>query len=165
MTSRGGRLVGVLLAVVLVLSVAPAPALAQDADEVDMDRLVEVYNANVDRAPDIVRGQLAGQSVELRIGDGSTVAGPDAGTVYHFTTAENGTVTDYASGEAPDPDYRVRTREEARLAVVNASDPSTEFDRQYEAGNVEIHGVGVTNSVKAEAVKAAVWVGKTFGLF
>ena len=86
-------------------------------------------------------------------------------TVYHFTTAENGTVTDYASGEAPDPDYRVRTSEEAFFAVVNASDPSTEFDRQYEAGNVEIHGVGVTNSVKAEAVKAAVWVGKTFGLF
>lgn len=162
---RGGRLLGAVLAVAVVLSVAPGPAFAQDAGEVDVDRLVEVYNANVDQAPGIVRGQLAGQDIELRIGDGSTVAGADTGTVYHFATAEDGTITDYGEGDSDDPDYRVRTSEDAFFAVLNASDPAAEFDRQYADGNLRIDGVGTGNTVRAEAVKVAVWVGRTLGLF
>jgi hypothetical protein len=165
MPTRGGRLLGVILAVAVVLSVVPGPAVAQDADDVNLDRLVEAYNANVDRAPGVVRGQLAGQSVELRVGEGSTVAGPDSGTVYRFTTAENGTVTSYAEGEAADPDYRVRTSEDAFLAIVDSSDPAAEFGEQRDAGNVRINGVGVSNAVKVEAVKAAVRIGQTLGLF
>lgn len=168
MTSRGGRLLGVLLAVAVVLSVAPGPALAQDADDVDLDRLVEVYNANVDEAPDIVRGQLAGQEIEVRIGDGSTVAGPTSGTAYYFVTREDGTVSEYGEGEADDPDYRVRTSEDVFADILESESPeaaAAAFERHYEAGRIEINGVGVANSVKVEGVKFAVWVGKTFGLF
>lgn len=164
MTSRGGRLLGVLLAVTIVLSAVPGPALAQDADDVNIDRLVDVYNANADQAPDIARGRLAGRSVELRIGDGPTVAGTDTGTAYHFTTDDDGTVVDYGEGDAADPDYRVRTSEDAFFAVLNASDPAAEFERQRGDGNVKINGVGVTNTVVVEGVKFAGWVGKTLGL-
>lgn len=169
MASRGGRLLGTVLAVVVVLSVAPGSALAQDADDVDLDRFVEAYNANVDEAPGIVRGQLAGGEVELHIGDGSTIAGADTGTAYRFTIAEDGTVTDYGEGEAADPDYRVRTSEEVFLDILGSggSDPAAAaaaFDRHYDAGRIEIEGVGVANSVKVEAVKLAVWVGRTLGL-
>jgi hypothetical protein len=165
MTSRGGRLLAVLLAVLVVLSVVPGPALAQEIEGVDMDRLVDVYNANVDQAPSIARGQLAGQRVELRIGEGSTVAGADTGTAYHFTTAENGTVTDYGEGEPADPTVRVRTSEDAFFAILESEDPAGEFDRQYDAGNVEVNGIGLSNAVKVELVKFAAWVGKTLGLF
>lgn len=165
MASRGGRLLGVLLAIAVVLSTVPGPALAQDAEDVNVDRLVEVYNANADQAPDIVRGRLAGRSVELRIGEGSTLAGANTGTAYHFTTADDGTVVDYGEGDASDPDYRIRTSEETFFAVLNASDPAAEFDRQYRDGNVKINGVGVTNTVVVESVKFAGWVGKTLGLF
>lgn len=164
MTSRGGRLLAALLAVLVVLSVVPGPALAQEVEGVDMDRLVEVYNANVDQAPGIARGQLAGQRVELRIGEGSTVAGADTGSAYHFTTAENGTITDYGEGEPADPTVRVRTSEDAYFAIVESDDPAGEFDQQYEAGNVEINGIGLTNAVVVELVKLGVWLGKLFGL-
>lgn len=162
---RGGRLLGVVLAVAVVLSVTPGPALAQDAGEVDVDRLVGVYNANVDQAPGIVRGQLAGQEIELRIGDGSTVADADTGTVYQFTTADDGTITDYGEGDSDDPDYRVRTSEDAFFAVLNASDPAAEFDRQYADGTVRIDGVGIGNTVTVGTVKVVVRVGRTLGLF
>jgi hypothetical protein len=169
MTSRGGRLLGVLLAVAVVLSVAPGPALAQDTGDVDIDRLVEVYNANVDQAPDIVRGQLAGQEIELRIGDGSTVAGVDTGAVYSFRLRDDGTVADgYGEGEADDPAYRVRTSEDVFFDVLESETPAeaaATFDRHYEAGRIKVNGVGVTNAVRVEAVKFAVWAGKTFGLF
>lgn len=164
MTTRGGRLLGLLVAAVVVLSAVTGPALAQDADDVDIDRLVGAYNENVDQAPDIVRGQLAGQDVELRVGEGSTVADAETGTAYHFTTAEDGTVTSYGEGPADDPDYRVLTSEEAFFAILDARDPAAEFDRQYEAGNVRINGVGTANAVKVEAVKTAVEVGRALGL-
>ena len=164
MTTRGGRLLGLIVIVVVVLSAVPGPALAQDAGDVDLDGLVDAYNENVDQAPSIVRGQLAGQDIELRIGDGSTVAGAETGTAYHFTTAEDGTVTSYGEGPADDPDYRVRTSEEAFFAILDAPDPAAEFDRRYEAGDVRINGVGTANAVKVEVVKAAVWVGRTIGL-
>ncbi|MFC6939092.1 hypothetical protein ACFQE8_03830 [Salinirubellus sp. GCM10025818] len=171
MTSRGGRLLGVLLAVAVVLSVVPGAVLAQDAgdgddaDDVNVDRLVEVYNANTDQAPGIVRGRLAGRSVELRVGEGSTVASADTGTVYHFTTAEDGTITDYGEGAAEDPDYRALTSEDAFFAVLDASDPAAEFERQRRAGDIRINGVGVTNTVVVEGAKFAGWVGKSTGLF
>jgi hypothetical protein len=169
MTSRGGRLLGVVLAVAVVLSVAPGPAVAQDASAVDIDRLVEAYNANVDEAPGIVRGQLAGQGIELRIGDGSTVAGADTGAVYSFRLRDDGTVADgYGEGEADDPDYRVLTSEDVFLDVIESETPAdaaAAFDRHYDAGRIEIRGVGIANSVRVEAVKFAAWAGRTLGLF
>lgn len=165
MTLRGGRLFAVLFAVAVVLSGASGTALAQGTEEVDLGELVSAYNENVDQAPDVVRGQLAGQRVELRIGDGSTVAGPNTGTAYHFTTADDGTITDYGEGEAADPTVRVRTSEDAFFAILESEDPAGEFDRQYEAGKIEINGIGLTNAVKIELVKFAAWVGETLGLF
>ena len=167
MTSRGGRLLGVLLAVAVVLSVAPGAVLAQDADDADdvnVDRLVEVYNANTEQAPDIVRGRLAGRSVELRVGEGSTVASANTGTVYHFTTADDGRITDYGEGPADDPDYRALISEDAFFAILEAPDPAAEFDRQRREGNLKINGVGVTNAVVVESVKFAGWVGESLGL-
>ena len=169
MVTRGGRVVAVSLAVAVVLSVGTGTALAQDTTDVDLDRLVDTYNANVDEAPGIVRGQLAGQEIELRVGDGSTVAGPDTGTAYHFTTRDDGTVADgYGEGEAGDPDYRILTSEDVFAEVLESESPeaaAAAFDRHYEAGRIEINGVGVANAVRVEAVKLAVWAGKTFGLF
>ncbi|MEF8841467.1 MAG: hypothetical protein V5A62_07540 [Haloarculaceae archaeon] len=74
----------------------------------------------------------------------------DTGTVHHFATADDGTITDHG--------------EDAFFAVPNASDPAAEFDRQYADGNVRIDGVGIGNTATVEAVKAAVWVGRTLGL-
>lgn len=93
------------------------------------------------------------------------VAGADTGTVDHFTTADDGTIPDYGEDESDDPDYRVRTSEDAFFALLNASDPAAEFDRQYAGGDVRIDGVGIDNTVTVEAVKVAVWVGRTLGLF
>ena len=169
MTSRGGRLLGALLAVVVVLSAAPGSAVAQDAETVDIDRLVEAYNANVDGAPDIVRGRLAGKSIELRIGDGSTVAGADTGAAYSFELRDDGTVADgYGEGEADDPDYRVRTSEDVFFDILESESPeaaAAAFERHYDAGRIKINGVGLANAVTVEAVKVAVWAGETLGLF
>lgn len=164
MTSRGGRPLAVLFAVAVVLSGASGTALAQSGEEVDLDELVSVYNANVDQAPSIVRGQLAGQRIELRIGDGSTVAGANTGTAYRLVTAADGTITSHGEGEPANPTVRIRTSEDAYFAIVESDDPAGEFDRQYDAGNIEINGIGLTSAVVIELVKLGVWLGKLFGL-
>jgi hypothetical protein len=154
----------------LVLGLLAAGTVGAQSDgagtgDVDLERLVETYNANVDEAPDIARGQLAGQTIEIRVGDGEELAAKDTGTAFYVTTAESGRVTDYGDGDAESPTIRVRTSEATLDRILNAEEPGRAFDEAYSNGEIQINGLTLTESVKIEVVKFAVWLGKTFGLF
>ncbi|WP_435195835.1 hypothetical protein [Natronomonas sp. EA1] len=151
-----------VLATVLLASVAPVSA-QSDSSELDLDSLVSTYNANLDQAPDIAKGQLAGKRVELRVGEGSTLATADTGTAYHFTTNDDGAITEYGEGDATNPQIRVRTSEATMNDVLTADDPGKAFNEAYENGEIEISGLTFTEGVKVELVKFAVWVGKLLG--
>jgi hypothetical protein len=164
------RLLAGLFAAMLVVTLVPAGVAAQEApapdpDDADLDRLVELYNENVEKVPGFVRGQVSDERVELRYGEGDTVAKKDTGTALHFETDDRGRITDYGEGDAEKPTVRVRTSESAYRAIVTAEDPVAAFMTQYREGNVKINGVSVTKSVTVEAVKAAAWAGQKLGLF
>lgn len=168
MTHLTKRLLPALLALALAASLAPGGVLAQDqaqSGEVDLGDLVDVYNANVEQAPSIARGRFAGETLEVRFGEGEDVAKKDTGTAYHFTTNDEGEITDYGEGDAESPSIRVRTSQATFEAIVNAENPAAEFNAQYEAGNVKVNGLTLTKTVEVELAKFAVWIGKTFGLF
>jgi hypothetical protein len=133
------------------------------AEDINLDQLVETYNANVDEAPDIARGQLAGQTIEIRVGEGDEMAKKDTGESLHVTTAESGRITDYEKGDAESPTIRIRTNEDTLEDIAQAEEPGKEFNQQYEDGDIKVGGVTMTEKVKVEAVKFAVWLGKTFG--
>ena len=158
-------LAGVVLT--LLVSAVPGGALAQDGETsestVNLDNLVSLYNANVEEAPSIARNRFAGETLEVRIGPGDTVAKKDTGEAYRFVTNADGEITDYGTTSADDPSIRIRTSESTFNAITNAEDPAAEFNAQYEAGNIKVSGLTITKSVEVEAAKFAVWLGKTFG--
>jgi hypothetical protein len=162
MTRTALRVAVSLLAALLVLSSAPALG-AQSSGDLDLDAMVDTYNANLDDAPGIARGELAGKSIELRAGSGSTMATASSGTAYHFTTDEDGVVTDFGEGDATDADVRVRTSEDTMNRILESDDPAAAFDTAYENGEIEISGLTLTDSLRIELVKFAVWLGKLFG--
>ena len=148
-----------------ILVAGSAGAQSADAGDVDLERLVETYNANVDEAPDIARGQLAGQTIEIRIGEGDEMAEKDTGEALYVTTAESGRVTDYGAADAESPTIRVRTSQATLDRILNAENPGKAFDEAYSNGEIKINGLTLTESVKIELVKFAVWLGKTFSIF
>lgn len=152
-----------LLAALLVVSSAPALG-AQSGGDVDLDAMVETYNANLGDAPGIAKGELAGTTVELRVGSGATMATASSGTAYHFTTDDDGVVTDYGEGDATDANVRIRTSEDTLNAILESDDPAAAFDTAYENGEIEIGGLTLTDSLRIELVKFAVWLGKLFGV-
>ena len=159
-------LVGVTLT--LLVSAVPGGVLAQDSEstgnQVNLDSIVSTYNANVGDAPAIARGRFAGETLELRVGSGDTIAETDTGDAYQFETNGDGEITEYGASVGGDPSIRIRTSESTFDTIVNAEDPAAEFDAQYEAGNVEISGLTITKALEVELAKFAVWLGKTFGL-
>lgn len=167
MRSTVKRLLLVGIALTLVVSAVPGGALAQDGETsestVNLDSLVSLYNANVDEAPSIARNRFAGETLEVRIGAGDTVAKKDTGDAFRFVTNEDGEITDYGETSADDPSIRIRTSESTFEAITSAEDPAAEFNEQYEAGNIKVNGLTITKSVEVEAAKFAVWLGKTFG--
>jgi hypothetical protein len=169
MSTSTNTLLTLLLAVAVTAALAPAGVLAQedpatDPDDADLDNLVDIYNANVDQVPGIIRGQIADESVELRYGEGDTVATSDTGSARYFTTDGDAVITDYGEGDAENPSVRIRTSEATYQAIVTSDDPPAEFVAQYEAGNVKVNGVGVGKSVTLEAAKLAYSIGKSLGL-
>ena len=152
-----------LLAALVVLSSAPALG-AQAGGDLDLETMVDTYNANLDDAPGIAKGELAGKSIELRVGSGSTMATATSGTVYHFTTNADGAITDFGEGDATSPNVRVRTSEDTLNAILESDDPAAAFDTAYENGDIEINGLTLTDSLRIELVKFAVWLGKLLGV-
>jgi hypothetical protein len=167
MTVSVKRILVVGLALTLLVSAVPGGVLAQDGETsestVNLDSLVALYNDNVDQAPSIARDRFAGETLEIRIGSGDTVAKKDSGQAYRFVTDDDGEITDYGTTSADDPSIRIRTSESTFEAITNAEDPAAEFNAQYDAGNIKVNGLTITKTVEVEAAKFAVWLGKTFG--
>ncbi|WP_255197021.1 hypothetical protein [Halorarius litoreus] len=166
MTRLTLRLAVGLLAALVVLSASPALGAQSEGVDgaVDLDAMVELYNANLGDAPGIAKGELAGKTVELRVGSGSTVATSSTGTVYHFTTNDEGEITDYGDAAGDSPNVRVLTSEAAMDRILASEDPAAAFDAAYENGDITVSGVTLTDSIRIELVKFGVWLGKLFGV-
>lgn len=162
MTSTSLRVTAGLLAALVVLSAAPALG-AQSGGTLDLDTMVDTYNANLGDAPGIAKGELAGKSIELRVGSGSTMATPSSGSSYHFTTNSDGTITDFGEGDATNGNVRVRTSEDTLDGILESGDPAAAFNTAYENGEIAINGMTLTDSIRIELVKFGVWLGKLLG--
>jgi hypothetical protein len=154
-----------LFAGLLITSLFAGVAVADSHGEADLERLVSQYNANVDEAPGLITNRLAGERVELRVGSGDDVASANSGTVYHFELADDGRISGHGEGSADESTVLVLTSETTLNEILTSDQPGTTFRAAYNDDTVDIEGVGITNEVKVEATKFAVWAGSSLGLF
>lgn len=150
-----------LVLVTLFGLLAMTPVAAQGTVDCGDDAATTVattYNQNLDQAPDFVKGLFAGKTTELRIGSGSTMPTATTGDAYHFTLTDDGRLTDCAPGDAESPDVRVRMSNETLTEIATADSPGTAFEDAYDDGDVQVNGVGVTNTIVVGAAKFANWL-------
>lgn len=149
------------MAVLLTVSLAgiPAAAAVQESENSnDAEDIAAAYNENIDALPDVLQNRAADERVELNVqtSEGETVT-------YTATTDEDARVTEIREG-SHDPTIRVTTDEETIREVANAEDTGAAASEAYESGDIQVEGVGLTNTVKVQAVKIGHSIGSALGL-
>lgn len=160
----GATVLALTLVGVLFAGAAPVAAQQEDIDDDDVEHVVDVYNENIDDAPETLQNLLSGETIELRVGDGDQVASEDSGEAFHLNLDDDAKVEEYGEGPADDPTVRVLTSENAIERIVEHERPADQFVEEYDDGEIQFEGVGFVNTVKVEAVKTAAWLVRTAGL-
>ena len=154
--------IAVALAVLLTVGLAagPAAAVAQEsqASQADAEEVVEVYNQNVDEAPDVIRDRFADERVVLTV----ERAGQED-EVYTAVTDEDARIVSLEEG-AHDPTMRVTTDEQTIRDIAESEDTVGTAVDAYRSDRVDVEGVGVTNTVTVEATKIGYAVASKLGL-
>lgn len=151
--------IGLVVALTAGLGAAPAMA-AQETAAVDHDieEAIDAYNAHVDEVPTVIRNRFANERVAITLER-------DDGEDIQYTAVTNGDaeVTDVDEGIV-DPTIKVTTDEATVREVAQSEDPGAAGVEAYESEDVQVEGVGVTNTVKVESVKLGYKIASTLGL-
>jgi hypothetical protein len=140
------KIVGLLLALVVVSSGVAAPVAAQS--DVDWeDELLDLFETHADtfneQIDDVDLGpagdRLAGKTVK------AVVTGEEETVVFTFTMDENNHITDLQAGDTGDADLKMTTSKATIERVLNADNPAQAFRDAYANDDIRIktdYGLG-----------------------
>jgi hypothetical protein len=131
------------ITMLLMLSFSIADAAFQSAS---IQGYVDTYNSRIDNAPDVLKGLLGDERVNINItqNDGSILS---TGFVV-----ENARVEDVVDGGIDDPTITVVTTESAINNIKSSDDPIAAFQEERDVGQVRIEGKSLATRVKLDAL-------------
>ncbi len=131
------------IAMLLMLSLSVADALFETTSIQDY---VDIYNSRIDNAPEVLKGLLGDERVNIDItrNNGSVLS---TGFVV-----ENARVEEVVNGGVNDPTITVVTTESAINNIKNSDDPIAAFQKERDIGQVRIEGKSLTTRVKLDAL-------------
>lgn len=126
-----------VVALVLVVTVSAAAAPNASSTSIDFELIqhgVEVYNASMENAPDMVRSLLGDEKIEINIirMNGTILA---AGLYM-----ENALVVKTVEGEMDSPTIVIEGTEDAITRILGAEDPVKVFQQARNDGEISITG-------------------------
>jgi hypothetical protein len=131
------------IAMLLMLSFSIANAAFQSAS---IQEYVDIYNSRIDNAPDVLKGLLGDERVNIDItrNDGSITS---TGFVV-----EQARIQDVVDGGVDNPTITVVTTESAIDNIKSSENPVSTFQEERDAGQVRIEGKSFASRVKLEAL-------------
>ncbi|NYT01314.1 MAG: hypothetical protein GKC10_00920 [Methanosarcinales archaeon] len=130
------------LLVVLVLSVSASALFETNSLQSYVDR----YNANIDKAPTILKSLLGNEKVEFNI----LLVNDSILTVGMQT--DKGRIASTVDGGFANPSIEVETSEETIERIIKANDPITAFGDARDSGDLVITGNTLTTRLKLASV-------------
>lgn len=126
-----------------MLSFSIADAVFQSASIQDY---VDTYNSRIDNAPDVLKGLLGDErvNIDITLNNGSVTS---TGFVV-----EKARVEDIVKGGVEDPTITVVTTESAIDNIKSSDNPIGAFQKERDAGQVRIEGKNFASRVKLEAL-------------
>jgi hypothetical protein len=133
-----------VVALLIMLSLSVASAVSLDAASIQS--YVDSYNGKIDNAPDVLKGMLGNEQVNVDItrNDGSLFqVGFDV---------KNAHIDSMVEGGLSDPSIVLTTTESAVANIKGSDDPITAFQSQMDLGQVRIEGENYIAKAKIAAV-------------
>ncbi len=142
------------LALLLTFSLSIAGSITYDLPT--MQKYVDVYNGRIDKAPEVLKGLLGSEEVNIDVikNDGSVYkVGMDVQKARVNSTVEGG---------LKDPSIVITATESAIDAVRLSEDPIAAFQNQSDLGQISIQGNNMFANAKIEVVLSSAGVLKFF---
>jgi hypothetical protein len=133
-----------VVALLIMLSLSVASGISLDAASIQS--YVDSYNGKIDNAPDVLKGMLGNEQVNVDItrNDGSLFqVGFDV---------KNAHIDSMVEGGLSDPSIVLTTTESAVANIKGSDDPITAFQSQMDLGQVRIEGENYIAKAKIAAV-------------
>jgi hypothetical protein len=139
--------------ILIILSLGMAGAILESNSVQDY---VAIYNQNIGGAPDILKGLVGSETVDITIvmNNGST-------DVMGFET-QNGEVVKTVNGGLPNPTITVNTTESTINNIKSSGDPIAEFEKARNYGQVDIEGHTIVTKAKLAAALSSTQVLRFF---
>jgi len=126
-----------VIALVLVVTVSTAAASTNTSTSIDFELIqqgVEVYNASMENAPDMVKRLLGDEKIVINVIKGNdTIL---AAGLY----MENALVVDTVEGEIDSPTVVIKGKEDAITRILDAEDPVEVFLQALNNDEISITG-------------------------
>jgi hypothetical protein len=141
------------IAMLFMLSFSIADALFESTSVQDY---ADIYNSRIDKAPDVLKGLLGDERVNINItqNDGSVLS---TGFVV-----ENARIEEVVDGGVDNPTITVVTTEAAINNIKKSDDPIAAFQEERDLGQVRIEGKSLTTRVKLDALLSSTSVIRFF---
>jgi hypothetical protein len=131
-------------AIFLMLLVSLANAFSIDMAETQKN--VDAYNKNIDKAPDLLKGIVGNEKINLDITR-------DDGSVFLVgLDMVNAKINETVVGGLNDPSITITTTESAINNIRSSKDPIATFQQEREQGQMTFEGKGLLAKAKLEAV-------------
>jgi len=130
--------------ILMLLSVSFASAISYDLS--GMQKYVNDYNSKIDNAPDVLKGLLGNERVNLEVirNDGS---------VFRVGfEVEKARINRTVDGGLSDPTIVITTTESAIDTIRSSNDPIADFQKERNLGQVDIQGNNLLTRATLEAV-------------
>ncbi len=132
----------VILLVMLSLSVASGISL----DTASIQGYVDSYNSKIDKAPDVLKGMLGNERVNVDITRNDS-------TLYQVGfEVKSARIESMVEGGLSDPSIVMSTSEDAVATIKGSDDPIAAFQNHLDLGQVKIEGENYIAKAKIAAV-------------
>ena len=123
----------------------------------DITPLGEDYNANVDTIPEFASGIVRDETIHGIVNEDNT-------RNYTLVTGSDKRLTDFRPGVPNDAALAVETDCVTLTAIIDAEDSVDRFTQAYDAGEVNIRGIGLIQSLIVGGIELGLKIVRTFGI-
>ena len=131
---------------VLLIMLSWSVASAVSLDAASIQSYVDSYNGKIDKAPDVLKGMLGNEQVNVDI------TRNDGSLFQMGFDVKNARIDSMVEGGLSDPSIVVTTTESAVANIKGSDDPITAFQNQMDLGQVRIEGENYIAKAKIAAV-------------
>lgn len=134
------------LAVLIVISLSLTNITFASIDDATLQKYVGIYNNKIDSAPDILKGLVGNEKIDL------TITRTNGSLYVAGLETKNAHIDKVVKGGIDNPNININATEKAIDDIQSSKEPITAFQHEKDSGQVNIHSDDFFTNIKIGAV-------------